>query len=53
VLNRPLVYSAAMLAVRHLSVVTAAGEALPRAVVGGGARRRWTRLPSLLAAAHE
>jgi hypothetical protein len=49
VLDRPLVYSAATLARRHLSVVTAAGDALPRAVVGGG-RRRWTRLPSLLAA---
>jgi hypothetical protein len=52
-LSRQLVYSAATLAVRHLSVVTAVGEALPRAVVAGATRRRWTRLPSLLAAAPE
>ena len=50
VLSRSLVYSAATLASRHLSVVTAAGDALPRAVVVGAGRRRWTRLPSLLAA---
>jgi hypothetical protein len=49
-LTRRLVYSAAMLAGRHLSVVTAAGDALPRAVVGGAEHRRWTRLPTLLRA---
>ncbi len=49
VLSRALVYSAAMLAGRHLSVVTAAGDALPQAVVHGGGRARWTRLPGLLA----
>ncbi|MFI5099199.1 MAG: hypothetical protein ACHQE5_01590 [Actinomycetes bacterium] len=49
VLSRALVYSAAMLAGRHLSVVTAAGDALPQAVVQGAGRPRWTRLPGLLA----
>ncbi len=50
VLSRALVYSATLLAGRHLSVVTAAGDALPRSVVSGAARPRWTRLPTLLAA---
>jgi hypothetical protein len=50
VLTRALVYSAAVLAGRHLSVVTACGDTLPRAVAAAP-RRRWTRLPALLAAA--
>ena len=49
VLSRALVYTAAGLADRHLSVVTACGDALPRAVAAEP-RRRWTRLPALLAA---
>jgi hypothetical protein len=51
VLSRALVYSAALLAGRHISVVTAVGDALPRAVLDGATRPRWTRLPSLLTAA--
>jgi hypothetical protein len=50
-LSRALVYSAALLAGSHLSVVTAAGDALPRAVAAGAVRPRWTRLPALLRAA--
>ena len=51
VLSRALLYSAAQLARRHLSVVTAVGAALPRAVAGPDPRRRQTRLLGLLRAA--
>jgi hypothetical protein len=51
ILTRPLVATLARLGRRHLSVVTAAGDALPRAVVDDVARPRWSRLPDLLAAA--
>jgi exodeoxyribonuclease V alpha subunit len=48
-LSRPLVYTALTRAQRHLSVVHAAGAALPRAVREVGARPRRTRLRELLA----
>jgi hypothetical protein len=51
VLTRSLVATLARLPARHLSVVTAVGDALPAAVVGGVERPRWTRLPELVAAA--
>jgi exodeoxyribonuclease V alpha subunit len=47
-LSRPLVYTAVTRAQRHLSVVTAAGGALRRAVAQIGARPRRTRLADLL-----
>ncbi|MBV9292079.1 MAG: AAA family ATPase [Frankiales bacterium] len=47
-LSRPLVYTAWTRAQRHLSVVTAAGAALPRGVREVGARPRRTRLAALL-----
>ncbi|MEN3359647.1 MAG: exodeoxyribonuclease alpha subunit [Mycobacteriales bacterium] len=50
-LSRPLVYTALTRARRHLSVVHAAGGALPRAVREVGARPRRTRLRELLLAA--
>jgi exodeoxyribonuclease V alpha subunit len=50
-LSRPLVYTALTRAQRHLSVVHAAGAALPRAVREVGARPRRTRLRELLAEA--
>ncbi len=49
-LSRPLVHAGARAAVRHLSVVTAAGPALPRAVARVVRRPRRTRLRRLLAA---
>jgi exodeoxyribonuclease V alpha subunit len=52
-LSRPLVYTAFTRAQRHLSVVTAAGAAVARAVREVGARPRRTRLPQLLADAVE
>jgi exodeoxyribonuclease V alpha subunit len=48
VLSRPMVASVARLAGRHLSVVTAAGPALPQAVERDVRRRRQTRLLGLL-----
>lgn len=48
VLSRPLVQALASAATRHLSVVSAAGEALPAAVAGVTRRRRTTRLPALV-----
>lgn len=51
VLTRALVYTAAVVAVQHLSVVTAAGDALPGAVADPRLRQRMTRLGSLLGAA--
>jgi hypothetical protein len=50
VLSRPLVYAMFSRAVRHLSVVHAAGPVLARAVRETGARPRRTRLPALLRA---
>ncbi len=50
VLTRALVYSSVTCADQHLSVVTAAGDALPGAVSDGGLRERRTRLGALLAA---
>ena len=50
VLSRALVYSALTCASRHLSVVTAAGDALPSAVRSVDGRRRVTRLGALLSA---
>lgn len=50
-LSRPLVYTAFTRAQRHLSVVTAAGAAVSRAVREIGARPRRTRLAALLQAA--
>ena len=47
-LSRPLVYTALTRAQRHLSVVHAAGAALPRAVAQVGARPRRTRLRRLM-----
>jgi exodeoxyribonuclease V alpha subunit len=47
-LSRPLVYTAFTRAQRHLSVVTAAGAAVSRAVREIGARPRRTRLAALL-----
>ena len=47
-LSRPLVYTALTRAQRHLSVVHAAGAALPRAVAQVGARPRRTRLRGLM-----
>jgi exodeoxyribonuclease V alpha subunit len=47
-LSRPLVYTALTRAQRHLSVVHAAGPALPRAVREVGARPRRTRLAGLM-----
>ena len=49
-LTRALVLNAAVLARRHLSVVTAAGDALPRAVACGVGRPRRTALARLLRA---
>ena len=49
-LSRPLVYTAITRAKRHLSVVTAAGPALARAVAAVGVPERTTRLASLLRA---
>jgi hypothetical protein len=51
VLSRALLYSTAQLARRHLSVVTAVGAALPRAVAGPEPHPRQTRLLGLLRAA--
>jgi exodeoxyribonuclease V alpha subunit len=48
VLSRPLVYAMFSRAVRHLSVVHAAGPVLARAVRETGARPRRTRLSALL-----
>lgn len=50
VLSRALVYEVSRLPTRHLSVVTAAGAALPQAVAGGGGIVRVTRLESLIRA---
>lgn len=50
VLSRPLVYAMFSRAVRHLSVVHAAGPVLARAVRETGARPRRTRLSALLRA---
>ena len=50
VLTRALVYSSVTCADQHLSVVTAAGDALPGAVADAGLRERRTRLGALLAA---
>ncbi len=50
VLSRPMLVTAAMLARRHLSVVTAAGEALPHAVAADVRLARVTRLGRLLRA---
>ena len=50
VLTRALVYSSVTCADQHLSVVTAAADALPGAVADGGLRERRTRLSALLAA---
>jgi exodeoxyribonuclease V alpha subunit len=47
-LSRPLVYTAFTRAQRHLSVVHAAGRALPRAVANVRERPRRTRLAALL-----
>ncbi|WP_260604204.1 helix-hairpin-helix domain-containing protein [Streptomyces sp. WAC00469] len=47
-LSRPWVYTAFGRAVRHLSVVHGAGQALPRAVAEVPAKPRTTRLPVLL-----
>ncbi len=52
-LSRPLIYTALTRAQRHLSVVPAAGAALPRAVREVGARPRRTRLRRLLSGAPE
>jgi exodeoxyribonuclease-5/exodeoxyribonuclease V alpha subunit len=49
-LSRPLVYTALTRAQSHLSVVTAVGPTLRRAVREVGGRRRCTLLPSMLAA---
>ena len=49
VLSRALVYSTLCGARRHVSVVTAAGDALPNAVADPSLRARMTRLGSLLA----
>jgi hypothetical protein len=51
VLTRALVYSAAVAAERHLSIVTASGEDLPRAVADAALGRRRTRLVDPLRAA--
>jgi len=48
VLHRALIYSAVLTAGRHLSIVSAAGDAVPRAVADGSLRRRATRLGDLL-----
>jgi len=48
VLSRALVYSCVMRAGRHLSVVTAAGDALPSVVAGDRGPRRVTMLRRLL-----
>ncbi len=53
VLSRALVYSCVRAATRHVSVVTASGDALPAAVRSGELRRRITRLGPLLAAGFE
>ena len=50
VLTRAMVYSTSLLARRHLSVVTAAGAALPLAVAVPNPRPRQTRLLDLLRA---
>jgi hypothetical protein len=50
VLSRPLVYAMFSRAMRHLSVVHAAGPTLARAVRETGARPRRTRLAALLRA---
>src|SRR6185369_15501884 len=47
-LTRPMLATCATLAERHLSVVTAAGDALPRAVRDGVSRPRRTRLLHLI-----
>jgi hypothetical protein len=49
VLTRALVYSSIIVAAQHLSVVTAAGDALPAAVADPRLRQRMTRLGALLA----
>jgi hypothetical protein len=46
--SRALLYSAAVAAQRHLSIVTPAGSEVAAAVADGSLRRRQTRLPSLL-----
>jgi hypothetical protein len=50
VLTRALVYTSTVVAQQHLSVVTAAGDALPAAVAEPSLRRRVTRLGAMLAA---
>jgi hypothetical protein len=50
VLSRPLVYAVFSRALRHLSIVHAAGPVLAHAVRETGARPRRTRLPALLRA---
>ena len=50
VLSRPLVYAVFSRALKHLSIVHAAGPVLARAVRETGSRPRRTRLPALLRA---